>query len=125
MSKTIPAAILALILASLSCGQYVTPVPAVSTTESTVSPSATDTPKPADTATPAPADTVGNVTAIVRQMTVNVHDTPGGAVIGWVNGGDTVTVLGCGGDWCQIEDPAGYVWRGCLSGNEDRECRAK
>lgn len=117
-------ALLSLILASLACmTQVETPTPAPMAT-------VTNTPRIENTRTPVPSptptmDAVRKNVAIVRQATVNVHGTPGGNVIGWVSGGDTVTVVSCEGDWCKIEDPAGYVWRGCLSGNEDLGCQAK
>ena len=42
------------------------------------------------------------------------------AVIGNLQAGDSVTILSCDGEWCEITSPFnGFVFRGCLSDNPD------
>jgi uncharacterized protein YgiM (DUF1202 family) len=62
--------------------------------------------------------------AIVTAYSLNVHETPGGTVTGWLYNGDTVTVIETRGDWALIQAAGmrGYVWRGCLSDNLDLRC---
>jgi hypothetical protein len=114
-------AILALILASLACQQ----AGAVATfTPSPVPPS----PVPTASAVPATATEEDVQTARVRQYSVNVHELAdaASAVTGWVYADDVVTVLECDGDYCRIENPPGWIYRGCLTGYEEgRGCEAK
>lgn len=116
-------AVLALSFSVLACTvQLLKPVPTVTAGPPTEAAQPTDTP----TRRPiVPTEAGVKFTAEVLQAVVNVHAEPGGPVTSWIRGGDRVTVLGCAGDWCQIENPAGYVWRGCISGNEDIGCQAK
>lgn len=113
--KPILAAILALILASISCGQRVevaTPTVAASLTP-------TSQPAPLSTLTAEPTKEAGRMTATVRQPVVLIHETAGGVALSdnWLEAGDVVTLLEpCGGDWCHVrtKDVTGWVWRGCL-----------
>ena len=118
-----------LALSALACGQYVgTPTP---TASPVLLPSPTvPPPTPSPAATEAEQDVQ---TATVRAAVVNVRAKPDGDVIGNLEAGDTVTVVGCGTDpeqddyqWCHIEHPFdGYVFQGCLSGNDDLRCEAR
>jgi SH3-like domain-containing protein len=64
---------------------------------------------------------------IVRVAFVNVRAEPNGEVVGQIENGTSVLVIECIDDWCQIEADKfdGYVFRGCLTGNEDLGCTAK
>jgi uncharacterized protein YgiM (DUF1202 family) len=117
-SRTI-LAVCVLILSSLACGQYVgTPTPA----PTTLPPS----PTPAATVTPQATGTAEDVqTAIVRAALVNVRTSPGGEVVGQIEAGQEVEIVGTDGDWVQIADPEGWVWAGCLSGINEKGCTAK
>jgi len=104
--------ILVLVLAVLACDRQVpttvrtTPAPTVTATAEVLAEEST---------TP-----TTQWTAVVRQVQVNVREEPNGAVIGLVLSGETVNILSCNGSWCRIEEPAGYIWRGCLSDNPNR-----
>lgn len=126
MKKPILAAILAAILASLSCGTYVTPTPTVSPVTPTAP--ATPTLPPTATVTVSAAVASSTDTAAVIRSSVAVHTTPDSKELaGYVYGGQQVDVLSCSGDWCEIRTDVltGFVFRGCLSGNEDKGCTAK
>jgi SH3-like domain-containing protein len=56
-------------------------------------------------------------TAEIRLPTVNVRKSPNGPALRTLKAGDQVTILQCVDNWCQIKDPAGWVWQGCLSNN--------
>lgn len=75
----------------------------------TPTPNATRTPVFTLVPTPNALGVIGNV--YIRQ-------TPNGIRIGSLALGAKVYGI-CAGDWCKIEKPAGYVWRGCLSDNPD------
>jgi uncharacterized protein YgiM (DUF1202 family) len=127
MRNPILAAILTLILLSLACGQYVTPTPAVSAAETTPTPSplpATATRRAAPSAT---AEDVQSVTiAVVRQPVVNVRKAAGGDPTGeYVTAGQEVTVLEIEGDWVRIENPAGWLFIGCLRDLSEKGCIAE
>jgi uncharacterized protein YgiM (DUF1202 family) len=115
-----------LVITSLACGQFVTPTPAVSDTPTPPpSPSATAAPSATPTATRTLAD-VQTTSATVRAALVNVRAEPGGEVIGQVEAGTDVLVIGTddSGDWVQIAEPAGWLWGGCLEGST-RGCEAE
>jgi hypothetical protein len=85
-------------------------------------------PVPTASAVPPTATEEGVQTARVRQYSVNVHELAdaASAVTGWVYADDVVTVLECDGDYCRIENPPGWIYRGCLTGYEEgRGCEAK
>jgi hypothetical protein len=111
-------ALIVLALATLACGQYVTPTP-------TVSPASPSSTAPAPSATPTPEPTKISVpaqdvqTATIR-ATVYVRAEPdaNSPEIGSLTTGEVVEIVTCAGDWCQIE-PEGYVWRGCTDNNPD------
>ena len=121
--------ILALVAASLACGQYITP-----TAEATPSPTAPATLAPSATPTqPAPSRTAeaGEV-ATVKAALVNVRAEPAGEVVRQLEAGQAVTVLDIvtlenGEQWAQIETEgaAGYVFLGCLSIGEGKGCVAR
>jgi hypothetical protein len=113
-----------LVLVTLACGQY---VPTVTPTAD--APTAAPTPTVTPTAAPtiSPTEAGAQDVAIVRQAFVNVRTEPDGAVIGYVEAGQEVSVLGCDGDWCEISTDAlsGWIFRGCLIGNDDLKCEAR
>lgn len=131
--------LLTLVLASLACGQYVTPTPEAAATVSYPAPQQVPpSPTPTVPATAA-ATEAGAEVATVRAATLNVRQEPCdrngencGDVIGQVQAGTDVRVIACGTDpdepgynWCEIEDPAGFVFIGCLSIAEGQGCSAK
>jgi uncharacterized protein YraI len=89
----------------------------------THSATATATPEPTVTATAADGQT-----AVVRAALVNVRSSPDGEVVGQVEAGQSVTVLGYSddGEWAQIEtaEISGWIFSGCLQGSE-KGCVAK
>jgi hypothetical protein len=112
-----------ILLSSLACsiqkgGSVATTPVTTPTTVPADAPTATATPR----ATEAAVDT-----AVVRAVSVNVRQIADGDPTGeYVYAGQSVVILQCVGDWCQIEEPAGWVWRGCLSDNPDGlKCEAK
>lgn len=115
-------AILALILASVACGQYITPTPeavAAVDTGTPLSPTRTAT---VPTATPQVIPT--DQQAAIVQAVVNVRNAPDGDVIGYLLPGENVTVYECTDEWCRVEQ--GWIWRGCLSDNPAKlGCSAK
>jgi membrane-bound ClpP family serine protease len=70
---------------------------------------------------------ITTIDAGVRASSLNVRAEPNGAVVGYLGGGESVTVSECDGSWCHIEQPFdGWVWRGCLTDNpDDLGCQAK
>lgn len=120
------ATILVLILASLACGQYVAPsapvsvTPTITTTKTLLSPTLTLT---VPSSTPSGLETI--LATIVKPV-VNVHTNPDGTVIGNLEAGTRVVILSCKDNWCQIQDPPGWIWQGCLSENPEKlGCEAK
>jgi len=102
-------AIFVLVLSVLACSRKIAPA---------VPPTPGTTPSPTPAVTPEPSTTVkAQWMAVVEQVQVNVRDEPAGAVVGVVRSGESVVILSCDGSWCRIDEPAGYVWRGCLSDN--------
>jgi uncharacterized protein YgiM (DUF1202 family) len=113
-------AILAAILASLACTQAVV----IPTVTPTPPPSASPSPVPTATATPRATEAAAD-TAVVRAAVVNVRAMPGGEVVGQIEAGQEVEIVACVDDWCQIVDPAGFVFQGCLSIADGQGCEAK
>ena len=65
------------------------------------------------------------ITTITRPL-VNVRKSPNGLVVDTLRTGTEVEIVECSGNWCQIVDPPGYVYRGCLSDNPAKlGCSAK
>jgi hypothetical protein len=119
-TRKLRAALLVLVLSALACS---VPVPASSTTAVTTPTVSTET--PAITVVEDPDNTPVWRTTVVRPV-VNVREKPGGKVIATLGTGDTVEIVNCTGSWCQIQKPAGFVFRGCLSDNPARlGCQAK
>jgi hypothetical protein len=116
-------AILALILASLACGQQiVTPTPTVSP------PPAFPTPSPAPTVTERPRATEAAVNTVTIRAVVWIRSEPDGVRIGSLETGQSVELIGCDGDWCEVRTDvlSGYVFRGCTDDNPDNlDCEAK
>lgn len=87
------------------------------------------TPTPAATATASPTPRPSPTTAwtsVVRMEYVNVRQEPNGTTVDYVRRGIVVEIISCDNSWCLISDPAGYVWRGCLSDNPEKlGCRSK
>lgn len=117
----------ALGLALLACGTYITPTAeAVSTPEATKSNFTTATAfVPTATITVFSTPNAGVVT--VSLAVVTVRNAPDGIPTGeYLQAGQSVRIVSCSGDWCQIESPNGWVWRGCLSDNPNAlGCEAK
>jgi hypothetical protein len=111
--------VMVLVLMALACSIRIPNTQPVPTATNTLFPTATNT-----LLTPTP-NALG-ATATVRKPLVNVRKSPNGPVAATLKAGVTVTVLACNGSWCQIKDPAGWVWRGCLSDNPSNlGCEAK
>jgi hypothetical protein len=113
-----------LALGVLACGTYITPTPTPNATETlptrTATALLTPTPNALGTTTPV-------WTADVAQPVVTVRDAPDGEPTGdYLSAGETVVILRCAGDWCRVKNPAGWVFRGCLSDNPNElGCSAK
>lgn len=113
-------AILAFI--SLACGQIVAPT---TTPANTQLPTLTPLPTLTRTAKPEIANTSTWTTTVTRPL-VNVRQSPNGKVVDTLRTGTEVEIVQCSGNWCKIREPAGYVWRGCLSDNPAKlGCAAK
>lgn len=113
--------ILATILASLFTLSCLASSLAVST-PTILAPTLT---KSVPVSTKAPTDTGVWTSTIVRPL-VNVRKSPNGVVVDTLRTGVEVEIVQCAGNWCQIVDPPGYVWRGCLSDNPQKlGCAAK
>jgi hypothetical protein len=124
-------ALAVLSLASLACGgQFVatvTPTSQPPQVVTQVTPVSTPTNTPASALPPSPVPTAADVATVV-QATVNLRAEPDGAVIGSLAAGDSVTVIRCDADWCEIETEqmSGFIFAGCLSGyGEGKGCEAK
>ena len=93
--------------AILACAvQVATPVPVMTKTAVM-----TTIPKSVMTTTP---DSV--MTATILQPVVTVRESPGGQATGnYLAIGNKVVILSCLGEWCKIQKPAGWVYRGCLA----------
>lgn len=114
------------ILAAILAGCFPAPLP-VSTP---AGPTPTASAMQAPTATPVDTGQATPSKAAVTAGGLYVHAGPdvSSAVVpgGYLVFGDLVTVLECEGKFCKIEQPFGYVWRGCLSDNPDGlGCSAK
>lgn len=105
-----------ILLSMLACNQQVTtPIP------KTPSAALQQPQEPTTTVTTTP-----EWTAEVSQVKVNIRSEPDGDVVGYLQSGDRVTLLKCVDNWCQIREPAGWIWRGCLSDNPLKsKCEAK
>jgi hypothetical protein len=112
-------------LASVACMEpVVTPTPTVSAQ----APSATSAATAVPSATPSPTAAADSETAQVVAAALYVRQLPdaGSEKVGELYVGQRVTVISCADEWCKIEQPFGYVYRGCLSNNPDRlGCEAK
>jgi len=111
---------LCLVAVSLACSMQVsTPIP-------TAEPTATRLITMTATRFPVTA-TRQAWTASVLLPTVNVRDEPNGnSTDDYLTAGQGVSILQCVGNWCEIANPHGWVWRGCLSDNPDHlGCQAK
>ena len=126
-------AVVVLLLSSLACEQAVVTVTPITPAEAVTTPDNTPTPTPTPRPTGTAAADVAVVAEIVRPV-VNYRDAAGGTVIGNLEAGDTVTVLGCieDGDlagWCEVEIETEqmfvFVWAGCLSIDSEKGCQAK
>jgi uncharacterized protein YgiM (DUF1202 family) len=116
--------VLVLVLSSLACmEQVVTPTPTVSAVAPTPSlVPATPTRRAVPSAT---AEAQDVQTAVVRAALVNVRAEPGGEVVGQLEAGTDVRVIECIDGWCQIVDPDGWVFQGCLSIADGQGCEAR
>jgi hypothetical protein len=119
-------AILAAILASSACVLSAAQVPTATPTVSP--PPASPTPTPAPTATERPRTTEEAVNTVTIRAVVWIRSEPDGVRIGSLETGQSVELIGCDGDWCEVRTDvlSGYVFRGCTSDNPDElECEAK
>lgn len=115
-----------LVLLSLACTQ------AVQLPTATALPTDTEIPVPTLKAVK-PTLTASVWIATVSRPQINVRsagcDENGdncGEVVGQLESGDQVSIIACDENWCQIEKPAGWVFRGCLSDNPEKlGCSAK
>jgi hypothetical protein len=107
-------ALCVLVLGVLACGQYITPTP---TPSALGVPTDTQTPPTQTAIIPTATRPTPNAdTATVSSAVVVVRDAPNGIPTGaYLEAGQSVTVIACADEWCQIADPAGYVWAGCLA----------
>jgi uncharacterized protein YgiM (DUF1202 family) len=121
MNRVSILAILAVILANLACVMSAVQIPTITPTPP---PSASPSPVPTATATPRATEAAAD-TAVVRAAVVNVRAMPGGEVVGQIEAGQEVEIVACVDDWCQIVDPAGFVFIGCLSIADGQGCEAK
>src|SRR3990170_4173747 len=99
--------VVVLVLSSLACGQIVTTLPTTPAPAVVATPTVTITP----TILPSPTATLSPGVAQIVAPVVNVRAKPDGVVIGTLKAGDAVTVLSCDGNWCEIAEPAGYVFK--------------
>ena len=116
-------ALIVLVLATLACGQYITPTPeaipptSAATRQPTLSPTGTAVPS---------ATAEADDTAVVRAAAVNVRNAPDGSeVVGQLVAGTDVLILEIDGDWAHIAEPDGWVFVGCLSISDGKGCLAK
>ena len=86
------------------------PPPITATPEPTLTPIL-----PTKTATPVPTQihTV-SIRAVVYVRQLADTDSP---VTGSLETGQVVEIVGCAGNWCELMDPPGFVWRGCTNNN--------
>src|SRR5690242_17502458 len=101
--KRVAVVIVFLVLSSLACSIQ-------------TSPAATATPAPTVVTVEKQVTTVPTTpewTATVKLPTVNVRAEPNGKVVGSLTVGTTVTVRQCVGNWCQIAEPVGWIFKGC------------
>jgi hypothetical protein len=117
--------ILAILAAILASGCVMSAVQSVPTAPPTASPTALSPPL-SPTATVTRTPTMASVTAedvqtAVIRATVYVRAEPDAdsPEVGSLETGAEVVIVECSGEWCQIENPAGYVFRGCTSDNPD------
>lgn len=110
--KRILLTLLTLVLASLACSQ---PIPNAVPVPTSTALGVTET-----------AESPNEWTTTVIRPLVNVRKSPNGAVVDTLRTGTEVEIVQCSGNWCKIREPAGYVWRGCLSDNPAKlGCAAK
>lgn len=110
--------LLTLAFLTLACSMQVpnsqTPLPTATNT-AVLTPTATEL----GTATPV-------WTSVVRMEYVYVRSVPNGSSVGIIRKNTEVEIVDCDNTWCEIVEPAGYVWRGCLADNpEHLGCRSK
>jgi hypothetical protein len=101
------------ILAAILAGCLEMPQPVSATPTDTPLPVSTSTRQPVSTKTPIARAATVTAWALLIHAEPNVEST----VTGWLLQGDVVTVLECTDKFCKLEQPFGYVWRGCLSDN--------
>lgn len=103
---------LALALSVLACNQALPTTP-------TAVPVVTKTAVPVT-----PDNTPEWLTTVVRPL-VNVRKSPNGVVVDALRTGAEVEIVQCSGNWCQIVDPPGWVFKGCLNLDSGLGCTAK
>jgi hypothetical protein len=123
MRKSILATILVILAAILASCNFV-----ISPPLPTLTPAPTSSPLPTRTPAPMATGTGAATVAVVIAGSVNVHREPDtkSEVVGWVYSDQKVAIVSCDGDYCLLEQPFGYVWRGCISDNPDNlGCEAR
>lgn len=119
--KRVLLTLLTLALASLACTQAVVPF------TPTAAPSRTPAPSVTAQATVSPSASAEAVNSVTIQAIVYIRQSADAtsAAIGSLTTGDTVEIVECLGEWCQIKS-GGYVFRGCTNNNPDElKCEAK
>ena len=110
---------LILLLSGCSAGLPTLPSPSPAPSP-TAAPTATATASPEPTAEANVGQFAQVITPVVR---VHVEPDVASEVVHWLTTGEAVSVLEIAGDWARVEQ--GWVWRGCLSGNDDLGCEAE
>lgn len=111
-----------LVLVSLACIIQIPGPPTETTVVNPVVNTVVNTPDP----TPTPTQEPDNTATVVKPV-VNVRAKADrtSASVGYVEAGDLVVIVRCSGNWCRIQDPPGYIWRGCLTNNPNNlKCEA-
>jgi hypothetical protein len=90
----------------------------------TSTPTATKFIHPKPTATNQVADALA---VTISQAVVKVRKSAGGEETGnYVRSGERVQIVRCVDDWCQIQKPSGWIFRGCIAELADGLlCQAK
>jgi hypothetical protein len=112
-------ALLVMALVVMACEMQVSP-PTVPLT-----PAPTATPVP--TATIAPFPAAEDVNTVTIRAVVWIRSEPDGTRIGSLETGQSVELIGCTGEWCEIrtDELSGFVFRGCTTDNPDNlKCEA-
>jgi SH3-like domain-containing protein len=133
MSAKILLPFVVLALVAMACEWQIPRDPVEIANTSTVAPVVpTLPPSRLPTLTPSQLPTLGSVgsgqAAKIITPVVNVHSGPdlNSRVDHWLSAGDPVVILETRGNWVRIQDPSGWIWRGCTDNNPDQlGCEAR